>query len=218
MGGYGSGRPATRATIEGQRRLDVRLFRKHGGLRPGRGGVWTWTRGGKPEGSASYRVMEDAVELSYTVGDNSDQIPVRIAVPLRTTPCRLGGARPYFLCPHCYRRCEVIVMTTSGRAWGCRKCLPVRYASQSLASADRMLQRAHSLYSRAGTDYGEGLVVKRKWMRWRTFNQLMDRADLLSQRADEAFLYRLRRFGFTSLDNVADFALGRRGNPADPLA
>ena len=209
MGGYGSGRPATRITIEGQRRLDVRLFNEQGGLRPGRGGVWTWSWGGEPIGSASYRVLDGAVQLNYLAGDeDSERIPIQIIVQLRTMPCRFGGVRTYFQCPHCRRRCEVIVMTTSGRAWGCRRCLPVRYASQSLAPADRMQQRADALYSRAGTDYGEGFVVKHKWMRWRTFNRLMDRANLLSQYADAAFLYRMRRFGFASVDEVADFALG----------
>jgi len=72
-----------------------------------------------------------------------------------------------------------------------------------------MQQRADTLYSRAGTDYGEGFVVKRKWMRQRTFNGLMDRANLLSQCADAAFLYRMRRFGFKSIDDVADVALGK---------
>jgi hypothetical protein len=70
-----------------------------------------------------------------------------------------------------------------------------------------MQRRADALYSRAGSDYGEGFVVKHKWMRWRTFNRLMDRANLLSQYADAAFLYRMRRFGFASLDDLAEFAL-----------
>jgi hypothetical protein len=73
-----------------------------------------------------------------------------------------------------------------------------------------MQQRADALYGKAGTDYGEGFVVKHKWMRWRTFNRLMNRANQLSEYADAAFLYRMRRFGFTSLDELEDFAIRQK--------
>jgi hypothetical protein len=78
-----------------------------------------------------------------------------------------------------------------------------------------MQRRADALYSRAGSDYGEGFVVKHKWMRWRTFNRLMDRANLLSQYADAAFLYRLRRFGFAGFDDAADYVF-RQLPPREP--
>lgn len=59
-----------------------------------------------------------------------------------------------------------------------------------------MQRRADTLYGRAGTDYGDGMVIKRKWMRWSTFNRLMDQANELQQRADGAFVERVtRRFG-----------------------
>jgi len=35
--------------------------------------------------------------------------------------------------------------------------------------------------------------MKRKWMRWRTFNRLMDRANQLSADADGAFVDRVAR-------------------------
>ncbi len=210
MGGWGSGRPATRVAIEGQRRLDVRVLRRRGWLRPGGFGSWTWSQGSEEMGSVSYRILDGAIQMNYTTGDDdSERVPVQVIVQLRAVPCRYGGVRTYFQCPHCRRRCEVIVMTTSGRTWGCRRCLPLSYASQSLAPAARMQRRADALYSRAGTDYGEGIVFKHKWMRWRTFNRLMDRANLLSEYADAAFLYRMRRFGFASLDEAEDFALGK---------
>ena len=36
-----------------------------------------------------------------------------------------------------------------------------------------MQRRADAWYERAGTDYGD-TVVKRKWMRWRTYNRLIE--------------------------------------------
>lgn len=65
-----------------------------------------------------------------------------------------------------------------------------------------MERRAKALYDRAGTDYGEGMVVKRKWMRWRTFNRLVDRANELSGAADAAFLSRVARLGYGSAEDL----------------
>ena len=67
-----------------------------------------------------------------------------------------------------------------------------------------MQRRADVLYDRADTDHSKGFVVKRKWMRWRTFNRLMDCANALSTGADAAFLWRIRRFGFDGLDEVIE--------------
>ena len=65
-----------------------------------------------------------------------------------------------------------------------------------------MQRGASALYDRAGTDYGDGMVLKRKWMRWRTFNRLMDLANALDSAADSAFLYRMRRFAPKELDDL----------------
>jgi hypothetical protein len=56
-----------------------------------------------------------------------------------------------------------------------------------------MQRRADALYEQAGQDMGDGFVIKRKWMRWQTFNRLMDKANDLSNRADSAFVYRMAR-------------------------
>jgi len=89
MGGYGSGRRATRVAIEGQRRLDVRQFRKRGALGLGRSCTWTWSQYGEAVGSAAYQVLDGAVELNYTVGDDDGKrIPIQVIVQLRVVPCR----------------------------------------------------------------------------------------------------------------------------------
>jgi hypothetical protein len=202
MGGYGSGRPAMRATVESARRLDIRRLHRLDCLQPGTAGTWAWTSDGERTGELQYRVGDDSLELRYAVLNDDDQSEeLRFLVAIRSRPCRYGGGRSYFLCPHCCRPCEVIVMTTNGRRWGCRKCLRLRYQSQRLAPADRMQRRADRLYERAGTDYG-ATVVKHKWMRWRTYNRLISRANALSIGADAGFLYRLRRFDCGSIDEL----------------
>jgi len=59
--------------------------------------------------------------------------------------------------------------------------------------------RADELYSRSGYESEDGnFIHKRKWMRWRTFNRLMDRASRVSREADIAALAGLARLGFFS--------------------
>ena len=99
MGGYSSGRPAQYPIVESTRRLDIRMLRRRGWLRPGTGGVWTWTEDGEPTGSMSYRVTDDALELDYTVGDDENRKRVRInifIVPTRAVMAvraRISGVR-----------------------------------------------------------------------------------------------------------------------------
>jgi hypothetical protein len=184
MGGYGSGRPAMRvvmmsltisdgSTFGGCRgRTDYALARRasgHGRVAANRKGKCNTAWPTTPSSCAT--PSETMTTKARTCG---------LASPFRSLPCRYGGSRTYLLCPHCCRMCEVIVMTTNGRRWGCRKCLRLHYQSQRLAPADRMQRRADALYERAGTDSGDGMVIKRKGMRWRTFNRLMDHANALS--------------------------------------
>lgn len=209
MGGYGSGRPGRRVSIEGLRTLDIRVLRRRGALDSAWSGNWTWRQYGESCGSIGHRMLDGAIELSYSVSsDGGTPEQVRIHVPIWSVPCRFGGERRYFGCPHCLRRCEVIVMTTNGRAWGCRKCLPLRYASQALSPAWRIQERANALYARAGTDYGEGMVAKRKWMRWRTYHRLMARANHLDRLADPTFAARcMQRLGMGPDDLLEAFGV-----------
>lgn len=200
MGGYGSGRPAQRGVIEHRTRLDIRQFVRRGWLRCWGSGSLSWSRGGETTTSLEYRVFADSVELDYVVTSYEQQrMPVCVTIPIRRIPCRFGGERLYWGCPRCYRRCEVVVMAYHGQWWGCRKCMRLRYVSQGLAPGDRLQRRADELYARVGIESEDGsFIYKRKWMRWRTFNRLMDRANAASTAADGAFLYRLARLGFLS--------------------
>lgn len=142
----------------------------------------------------NYRVRADALELRYRIDDdgpNGDWIT--IAVPIVRSRCRYGGERPYWQCPNCGRRCEVIAIASHGRFWGCRGCLRLRYHSQGLAPADRVERRAAQLCERAGVEDQEGTVHKHKWMRWRTYNRLMERAGDLNAVADWGFASRIAR-------------------------
>jgi hypothetical protein len=72
-------------------------------------------------------------------------------------------------------------------------------------AADRLERRADQLHARAGVEDDAGLIHKHKWMRWRTFNRLMDQANDLAGAADASFALRIMRlFGKTPDDLYKD--------------
>jgi hypothetical protein len=93
----------------------------------------------------------------------------------------------------------------------------LRYHSQGLAAGDRAERRADQLYAQAGIEDDQGMIYKHKWMRWRTFNRLIDQANALGSAADAAFLFRLSRLGFFSeeeaLAHVLDQTTPTSENP-----
>jgi hypothetical protein len=135
--------------------------------------------------SVGYTASDDALELQYAIlSDNNERTSIQVEIPIQTLRCRFGGERRYWRCPSCWRRCEVVVMASHRRYWGCRRCLRLRYVSQGLSPADRAQRRADGLYARAGVEGDDGMIYKHKWMRSRTFNRLMDRANALTANAD----------------------------------
>jgi hypothetical protein len=203
MGGFGSGRPARYPTIESARRIDIRALRRHGWMRPGIQGKWEWQPDSLTDGfTMGYRVSdESSIVLDYTVWDDDDQERhTHVVIRTQTRPCRYGGTRSYFLCPNCRRTCEVVVMTTNAHHWGCRKCFRLRYCSQRLAPGDRLQRRSDRLYERAGIEDENGRITKHKWMRWRTFNRLFDRAEGCARASDAEAILRLGRLGYAGVD------------------
>jgi hypothetical protein len=207
MGGYGSGRPAMTGVIEHRQRLDVRAFHRRRRLgTPGHRGVWSWECGGERSGSIGYTVLADALELDYVAtDDDGEKHSIRYWIGLDRVPCRYGGHRFYWTCPWCRRRCEVLAIARGGFEWACRRCLRLQYQSQRLAPADRLQRRADGHYARAGIEGDDGLIYKHKWMRWRTFNRLVDQANDLAGAADAGFALRIMRlFGKTRGDLYKD--------------
>lgn len=173
MGTYGR--------IEDRVALDIRTFRQRGWLAQG-SGVMEWKQGGQRTASLFYQVGDDQVMLDHITRDDAgNPLPVQVRVPMTTAPCRYGGHRHYWLCPHCGRRCEVVLMGWNGRGWGCRVCLRLRYQSQYRLPMYRNMDRARDILSSLGaTDPNDPRsAVKPKWMRWATFNRKVSHATRL---------------------------------------
>jgi hypothetical protein len=127
MGGYGSGRPATRPAEGISHRLDIRNVAAWGWIDPAgpqRGSYeWTRTRWGRVISHNSITVYVDAPRRCALLiyGVNGQDISERIEL------VELRG-RWYWLCP-CGGRALVLYMPAPRLYFRCRRCYPVVYQS-----------------------------------------------------------------------------------------
>jgi hypothetical protein len=146
MGGAGSGRWyrwVAKDTVEGCRRLDVRVWERGGFLRPGRRFSWAWwDRDSVQVASINVQVQQELVHLSYRVRQQGGEWQdIEEPASLVWTSCHYGGQRPWFLCPGvmhgrvCGRR--VAILYGAGRYFLCRHCYGLTYESQREDRATR---------------------------------------------------------------------------------
>ena len=209
MGGFGSGRPAGsgRAKVEACRSIDANRLHREGCLKPGRICSMQWMRDGETVASINLRAEHDRLHLTYRVriggGEWED---VNETVRIVRTPCRFGGARPYFVCPGvvngtaCGRR--VAKLYGPGRYFLCRHCYRLAHASQSEGAWDRILRRANKVRQRLGGDPGMAsrFPPKPKGMWRRTYDRLREQAFDAEMRVDEAFSVQTERL-LSRIDN-----------------
>lgn len=154
-GGYrlGAGRPAQHRKTSNFRHMDVRRLQREGLLKDGAAYGWTWKDADTDEETASIgvRVEGEAVRFVYQIGGEHD---VNELVRLTRTTCNYGGGRMWFVCPYCSRRCALVYI---GRQVACRKCLKLKYPSQSDDETDASWRRQRKLAAKIGADGNEWL-------------------------------------------------------------
>jgi len=194
MGGYGSGgwNARGRGTTADAWRLDVNRLNKAGALAPGSYSTCAWNRDGEPVASIQIRATESGVELIYrsrSYGDAWAQHDEHVAVSWE--PCRFGGRRPFFHCPHCSRR--VLQLYGVGR-YLCRTCQNLTYPSQREQPQDRAFRRADGIRVRLGGEPGiaNAFPEKPRYMHWRTYERLEREA---YEAIDVINAYSMVRFG-----------------------
>lgn len=183
MGGSGSGRWYrwdAKDTVEGCRRLDVRVWQRGGFLRPGRWFSWAWwNREGVQVASIDVQVLQAQVRLSYRVRRGSESWQkIEEAISLTWTPCHYGGQRSWFICPGvvngqvCGRR--VAILYGAGRYFLCRHCYDLTYESQREDYATRLVSKAQKIRRRLGGSASliEPFPPKPKGMHGRTYTRL----------------------------------------------
>jgi hypothetical protein len=187
-------------TVEGSRSLDVMKLARAGYLSGVTLGGWQWTRG--DETTASIQIMggRDAITLDYRIrmyGEDWQSVHQR--VPIRWTPCRMGGERPWFVCnvsdngAYCGR--QVAKLYLAGRLFACRHCYRLGYAVQRGGLMDRAHHRLARLHRKLGSDYDgpDGMPAKPKWMRWPTYSRVALQIRAGEEHLDEVFMVGAQR-------------------------
>ncbi|WP_293682795.1 hypothetical protein, partial [uncultured Phenylobacterium sp.] len=144
-------RTRNRGTVDASIRLDIRVLRRQGFLRPGavvRGTQrWTWVATGEERGSVGVTVnLAHADYGSLTVRFNLNDEPRIQEIDIVARPMRFGGRRYYFRCPKHRRLCEVLPMV--GGVFASRQAQRLTYQSQSHTEIDRLRDRALALEKR----------------------------------------------------------------------
>jgi hypothetical protein len=80
-------------------------------------------------------------------------------VLIEHTGLHLGGARPWFVCYRCRRRCAKLYPT--GVDYWCRRCSDLRFASQRQRLKKRLAAKAKNIRNRLWTDASGKLVRPR---------------------------------------------------------
>jgi hypothetical protein len=189
LGGFGSGRRggSKRDTVEDYRSIDVNRLHKRGWLRPGRTSALYWARDNEGIASINIRSEGDRVRLSYRTQIGGEWQDLEETIRIERVPCRLGGERPYFLCPGvvngiaCKRR--ICKLYAASHYFLCRYCYRLPYASQSDDAQGRHLRRASKLWRRLGEDPH----IKPKGMWRRTYERLREKAVAAESLANEGF-------------------------------
>jgi hypothetical protein len=178
-------------TVEGTRSIDVMELARDGFLSKPRSGSIQW------RSKASIKIICDreAVILDYLVkAGGQDWQAVHQRVPISWTPCRFGGERPWFICDvsttgvHCGR--PVGKLYSGGRFFACRHCHHLGYAVQRGDPMDRAHHRLARLHRKLGADYGGADMPppqKPKWMRWKTYSQIVQQIEAGEDRLEVVF-------------------------------
>lgn len=175
MGGFGSGRPASRDATGDYLALDIRKLRRDGLLRVGSEVSLNWTRGGDHVGSIRYRVEAGRLVLLYRTRDRGGEWQeMEYPVRLSWMHPNYGGTRPWFLCPAagCGRRVAILY---GGSVFACRHCYDLAYQSQRSAPSDRACNRIDKIRARLKWEAGflNGKGNRPKGMHRRTYCRLL---------------------------------------------
>jgi len=199
MGGLGSGRPSARAKVDGWHSIDVNRLHAEGCLHAGWMGGLEWTLHGEEVTSITLLAGRGRLHLTYRVRIGDEWENVAETIRIVRVACRLGGSRPYFICPGvvdgiaCGRR--VTKLYQPGRYFLCRHCNRLSYSSQSEDACGRMMRRITKIRQRLRGDPDMTAPFPRrpKGMWRRTYDRLRAQASKAEMRAEKALAVQVGR-------------------------
>ena len=121
-------------------------------------------------------------------------------IPLRRRPRHFGGGQWYFECPRTGRLCSAVWMPPGARSFASRQAWgrQVAYSSQFQTWYDRALTQGQGLRSKPGgpdwAGYSGEDPPKPKWMRWKTYNRILERSYRYEEIADQRLISFAARF------------------------
>ena len=167
-------------TVDGTRSLDVMRLARTGFLSGWRRAGWQWTYNDGTHAWIEIDDGRDVITLRYRFrSDGREWQSVEQRVPIRWTPCRFGGERPWFVCDvhtngaYCGRR--VGKLYGGGRLFACRHCYQLGYAVQRVGPMDQAHHQLARLHRKLSADYdGPDMPPppRPKWMRRRTYSRI----------------------------------------------
>ena len=204
MGGFGSGRPRSRAHVEDSLVLDLPKLIGDGMVRPGcwSGSIaWHSTATGEAAGSVSYIATMDpttaagTIRVFYTLPNGEGaRRPIADTIALEGRPQPFGGLIWYLRCPLSARRCRKLFLPPGARRFAARQVHRIPYRSQSEAPHERALSQAHKIRRRlGGTGAIGGLVERPAGMHRTTFARVVDRLDHYEDICDDYMMRALVR-------------------------
>jgi hypothetical protein len=139
---------------------------------------------------ATTRVLEGTVpkmkvsDLKPEAGSQSFFIN-GVLVYLVWTDCNYGGQRPWFLCPCCHQRKGLLYFV--GTVVRCRDCFKLIHQTKRVSFATRAIWRSNTIRRRLGWEpaYKGQRGYKPKWMRWATYDRLVQKLSFYEAKADD---------------------------------
>jgi len=185
-------RPRYRACLQDGLKLDLNRLRRQGFVCPGAntgpyGIRWSYSYtdeeicSGTLSASMEY---ENQGWLRIQIGSLDQHL---ILVPQAR---RFGGRQWYFECPRTLERCSVVWKPPGARSFASRKAWgrQVAYSSQFQTWYDRALSQGQALRCKLGGPEWAGYCgddpPKPKWMRWKTYDRILERSYRYEEIAD----------------------------------
>jgi hypothetical protein len=183
-----------RVPLESGLKLDLNHLIREEIIEPGRHTIWgvSFSDGSRARLEAETRPGQFAC-LKITHAGQAQEISLCSIV------CNFGGRRWYFTCPRTHERVSVLWKPRGSPMFASRQAFQrqVAYFSQFLTPGARAVQSAQNIRRKLGGDNSPALLsdfpAKPKWMRWRTYERLLNRHEAEAEAALTGVIHRLAR-------------------------
>jgi hypothetical protein len=203
MGGHGSGRRRFRNNdvVGSFLLLDASTLQRLRVLEADVTSELTWGSSDRERGFfVRSHASSGGLLLKFRIVRGKETHDVEEFVRVSRKPCRLGGARPYFICPGvvagvpCQR--SVLKLYLVGPYFCCRHCHRLAFASQSYSELDRAKLKATKIAKRLDSTWKrwDGFPERPKGIWRRTYRRLESQASVAQSRVEEAWLVKARPY------------------------